>query len=104
MGTMLRRPRGGTGATQGARGEDAGVSAGAGPEPADPCECSLPRSLPWDPGSQFMEQSAIADAICRLIFADLLHERRERCVFSFPKREEENKSRGFASQQGSFLC
>lgn len=38
-----------------------------------------------------MEHSAIADAICRLIFADLLRERCEQCVFSFPKREEQRK-------------
>lgn len=32
---------------------------------------------PRDPVSQFMEQSAIDDAICRLIFTDLLHEHSE---------------------------
>lgn len=32
---------------------------------------SLPRVLPWDPVSQFMEQSAIDYVIFRLIFTDL---------------------------------
>lgn len=52
-------------------------SAGAGPDPDTLYECSLPRFPPRDPVSQFMEQSAIDDAICRLIFTDLLREHGE---------------------------
>lgn len=53
---------------------------------------SLPRVLPWDPVSQFMEQSAIDYVIFRLIFTDLHHGHHERCeFFSLPKGEEQRK-------------
>lgn len=49
------------------------------PDPIQTLCMSAPShvSPPWDPVSQFMEQSAIDDAICRLIFTDLLREHGE---------------------------